>query len=85
MNALFLTIEKSLCSVDSGSPAEEAGLQVGDQVMDVNGHSFISIQHQEAVHILRSYQNLILTIKVHDCVPFSILRVINLNHPLSNS
>ena len=58
----------SSCSVDSGSPAEEAGLQVGDQVMDVNGHSFISIQHQEAVHILRSYQNLILTIKVYMAV-----------------
>ena len=51
-------------SVDSGSPAKEAGLEVGDQIMDVNGHSFVTIFHQEAVHILRSYQNLILTIKV---------------------
>ena len=65
MNDLALhALLVSSCSVDSGSPAEEAGLLVGDQVMDVNGHSFISIQHQEAVHILRSYQNLILTIKV---------------------
>lgn len=52
------------CSVDIGSPAQEAGLHIGDQVMDVNGHSFVSIVHQEAVHILRSYQTLILTIKV---------------------
>ena len=51
-------------SVDSGTPADEAGLQVGDQIMDVNGHSFVTIFHQEAVHILRTYQNLILTIKV---------------------
>lgn len=64
---LELTVQfqcNSLYSVDNGSPAEEAGLQVGDQVMDVNGHSFVSIVHQEAVHILRSYKNLILTIKV---------------------
>ena len=50
--------------VDKGSPSQEGGLQVGDQIMDVNGHSFVSIFHQEAVHILRSYPTLIMTIKV---------------------
>lgn len=53
-----------LFRVDSGSPSEEAGLQVGDQIMDVNGHNFVSIFHQEAVYILRSYPTLIMTIKV---------------------
>lgn len=53
-----------LYSVDSNSLAEEGGVLVGDQILDVNGHSFISILHQEAVHILRTYQTLILTIKV---------------------
>ena len=50
--------------VDKGSPADEAGLQVGDQIVDVNGHSFASIFHQEAVYILRSYPTLMMTVKV---------------------
>lgn len=50
--------------VDPGSPSEEAGLQVGDQLLDINGHSFLSILHFEAVHILKSYATLIMTVKV---------------------
>lgn len=50
--------------VEPGSLSEEAGLRVGDQVLDINGHSFLSILHFEAVHILRSYTTLIMTIKV---------------------
>ena len=50
--------------VDKESPADEAGLQVGDQIVDINGHSFASIFHQEAVYILRSYPTLMMTIKV---------------------
>ncbi len=54
-----------VCRVDQGSPSDESGLRVGDQIVDVNGHSFNSVFHQEAVHILRSYPTLIMTIKVH--------------------
>ena len=54
----------SLYSVDKGSLAEEHGLKVGDQILDVNGHSFLSILHQEAVAIFRCYPTLIMTIKV---------------------
>lgn len=61
--------------MEEGSPSEEAGLQVGDQILDVNGHSFVSIFHQEAVHILRAYPTLIMTIKVRHINMASILAV----------
>lgn len=53
-----------MVSVDRGSRAAECGLKVGDQIVEVNGHSFVDILHAEAITILKSYQNLILTIKV---------------------
>ena len=62
--AVHILIKIYLSRIDPGSPSEEAGLQVGDQILDVNGHSFHSILHFEAVHILRSYDTLIMTIKV---------------------
>ncbi len=57
----------NLHSVDNGSVAEECGLRVGDQVLDVNGHSFVNIIHAEAVTILRSYPTFIMTVKVFIC------------------
>lgn len=53
-----------LYSVDNDSCAAKCGLRVGDQIIEVNGHSFLDVLHDEAVAILKSYQNLILTIKV---------------------
>lgn len=50
--------------VDNESCAAKCGLKMGDQIVEVNGHSFVNILHDEAVAILKSYQNLILTIKV---------------------
>lgn len=37
--------------------------QVGDQILEVNGRSFLNILHDEAVRLLRSSQHLILTVK----------------------
>ena len=37
--------------------------QVGDQILEVNGQSFLSILHDEAVRLLKSSQHLILTVK----------------------
>lgn len=37
--------------------------QVGDQILEVNGRSFLSILHDEAVKLLKSSQHLILTVK----------------------
>ena len=63
--------------------AEEHGLKVGDQILDVNGHSFLSILHQEAVAIFRSYPTLIMTIKVwcpvQDCKVQGLI-CLNLNY-----
>ncbi|KAK1884058.1 Whirlin, partial [Dissostichus eleginoides] len=38
-------------------------LQVGDQILEVNGHSFLSIPHDEAVRVLKSSRHLMMTVK----------------------
>ncbi|XP_057405395.1 whirlin isoform X4 [Balaenoptera acutorostrata] len=52
-----------ITGVDPGSEAESSGLKVGDQILEVNGQSFLSILHDEAVRLLKSSQHLILTVK----------------------
>ncbi|XP_004423419.1 PREDICTED: whirlin isoform X1 [Ceratotherium simum simum] len=52
-----------ITGVDPGSEAESSGLKVGDQILEVNGQSFLSILHDEAVRMLKSSQHLILTVK----------------------
>ncbi|KAI5613040.1 whirlin-like isoform X1, partial [Silurus asotus] len=52
-----------IAGVDHGSAAEVGGLKVGDQIMDVNGHSFRSIAHDEAVQILKSSSHMLMMIK----------------------
>ncbi|XP_004625524.1 uncharacterized protein LOC101578038 [Octodon degus] len=39
--------------VDANSAAEEAGLQIGDVVLSVNGTEVTSVEHAEAVHLAR--------------------------------
>ncbi|XP_018428470.1 PREDICTED: whirlin isoform X1 [Nanorana parkeri] len=58
-----------ITGVDQASEAESAGLKVGDQILDVNGISFLSIPHDEAVRILRSSRHLIMTVKDVGRVP----------------
>uniref|UniRef100_A0A4W4GWH4 PDZ domain-containing protein n=1 Tax=Electrophorus electricus TaxID=8005 RepID=A0A4W4GWH4_ELEEL len=43
-----------ITGVDRDSAAEYGGLKVGDQILEVNGQSFRSIPHDEAVQILKS-------------------------------
>lgn len=51
-------------SWDEGSPCDGVGSwQVGDQILEVNGRSFLSILHDEAVKLLKSSRHLILTVK----------------------
>ncbi|XP_038124257.1 whirlin isoform X5 [Cyprinodon tularosa] len=37
--------------------------QVGDQILEVNGHNFLSIPHDEAVRVLKSSRHLMMTVK----------------------
>ncbi|CAH2316421.1 whirlin isoform X1 [Pelobates cultripes] len=58
-----------ITGVDYGSEAESAGLKVGDQILDVNGLSFLSIPHDDAVRILRSSRHLMMTVRDVGRVP----------------
>ncbi|XP_075416488.1 whirlin isoform X2 [Tenrec ecaudatus] len=52
-----------ITGVDPGSEAESSGLKVGDQILEVNGRSFLNILHDEAVKLLKISRHLILTVK----------------------
>ncbi|XP_074067854.1 whirlin isoform X2 [Macrotis lagotis] len=52
-----------ITGVDPGSEAEGSGLKVGDQILEVNGKSFLHIPHDEAVKLLKSSRHLIMTVK----------------------
>uniref|UniRef100_A0A8C7U7R4 Whirlin n=1 Tax=Oncorhynchus mykiss TaxID=8022 RepID=A0A8C7U7R4_ONCMY len=52
-----------ITGVDRGSAAECGGLKVGDQILEVNGRSFLGIPHDEAVRMLKSSRHLMMTVK----------------------
>ncbi|XP_074546447.1 whirlin [Halichoeres trimaculatus] len=52
-----------ITGVDQGSAAECGGLKVGDQILEVNGRSFLNIPHDEAVRVLKSSRHLMMTVK----------------------
>uniref|UniRef100_A0A8B9H712 Whirlin n=1 Tax=Astyanax mexicanus TaxID=7994 RepID=A0A8B9H712_ASTMX len=52
-----------ITGVDRSSAAECGGLKVGDQILEVNGRSFLSIPHDEAVRVLKSSRHLMMTVK----------------------
>uniref|UniRef100_A0A3P8W8J1 Whirlin n=1 Tax=Cynoglossus semilaevis TaxID=244447 RepID=A0A3P8W8J1_CYNSE len=58
-----------ITGVDQGSAAECGGLKVGDQILEVNGRSFLSIPHDEAVRVLKSSRHLMMTVKDVGRVP----------------
>ncbi|KAJ0057689.1 hypothetical protein NL108_011908, partial [Boleophthalmus pectinirostris] len=58
-----------ITGVDQGSAAECGGLKVGDQILEVNGRSFVSIPHDEAVRVLKSSRHLMMTVKDVGRVP----------------
>ncbi|XP_040265391.1 harmonin isoform X2 [Bufo bufo] len=49
-------------NVKAGSLSAEVGLEVGDQIVEVNGVDFSSIDHKEAVRVLKSSRTLTLSI-----------------------
>lgn len=55
--------------IDSFSLAEQSGLQVGDQIINVNGISFDRVSHSSAVLVLKSHDNLKIEVKNIGRVP----------------
>ncbi|KAM9858191.1 whirlin [Aulostomus maculatus] len=49
--------------VDPGSAADAGALKVGDQILEVNGQSFVTISHDEAVHILKTGRHLLMKLR----------------------
>ena len=41
-------------------------LQVGDEILEVNGQSLLNISHQEAIKMLKSTDTLMLTVRVEE-------------------
>eukprot|EP00058_Branchiostoma_floridae_P000909 XP_002586397.1 hypothetical protein BRAFLDRAFT_252795 [Branchiostoma floridae] len=60
-----------ITGVDPYSVAEEAGLKVGDQILDVNSVNFLSISHDEAVRILKTSKHMMMTIKDVGRLPYA--------------
>uniref|UniRef100_A0A673IFS0 USH1 protein network component harmonin n=1 Tax=Sinocyclocheilus rhinocerous TaxID=307959 RepID=A0A673IFS0_9TELE len=49
-------------NVKPGSVSSEVGLQVSDQIVEVNGVDFTNLSHQEAVRVLKSSRSLTITV-----------------------
>eukprot|EP00049_Salpingoeca_infusionum_P013123 m.245426 g.245426 ORF g.245426 m.245426 type:complete len:651 (-) comp15365_c1_seq27:208-2160(-) len=64
-----------ISSVDAGGQAQQTGLMVGDEILDVNGTPFKPMTHAAAVDYLRSHDVLIITAIATGKVP-----VHSLNH-----
>ncbi|XP_071337943.1 whirlin [Trachinotus anak] len=52
-----------ITGVDPGSAADAGALKVGDQILEVNGQSFVIIYHDEAVHILKTGRHLLMKVR----------------------
>ncbi|XP_018525151.1 whirlin [Lates calcarifer] len=52
-----------ITGVDPGSAADAGALKVGDQILEVNGQSFVTICHDEAVHILKTGRHLLIKVR----------------------
>ncbi|XP_072292078.1 harmonin isoform X1 [Eucyclogobius newberryi] len=51
-----------ISNVKPGSLSAEVGLEIGDQIVEVNGVDFTSVDHREAVHVLKSSRSLTITV-----------------------
>uniref|UniRef100_W5M227 Harmonin n=1 Tax=Lepisosteus oculatus TaxID=7918 RepID=W5M227_LEPOC len=51
-----------ISNVKQGSLSAEVGLQVGDQIVEVNGVDFTNLDHKEAVRVLKSSRSLTITV-----------------------
>ncbi|KAK7891708.1 hypothetical protein WMY93_023671 [Mugilogobius chulae] len=51
-----------ISNVKAGSLSAEVGLEIGDQIVEVNGVDFTSVDHREAVKVLKSSRSLTITV-----------------------
>ncbi|XP_025061417.1 harmonin [Alligator sinensis] len=51
-----------ISNVKPGSLSAEVGLEVGDQIVEVNGMDFSKVDHKEAVRVLRSSRTLTISV-----------------------
>ncbi|KAK2834356.1 hypothetical protein Q7C36_015057 [Tachysurus vachellii] len=51
-----------ISNVKPGSLSAEVGLQIGDQIVEVNGVEFSNVDHKEAVRVLKSSRSLTITV-----------------------
>ncbi|XP_064792546.1 whirlin-like [Oncorhynchus masou masou] len=58
-----------ITGVDPGSAADHGALKVGDQLLEVNGRSFVAIPHDEAVRILKTCRHLLVRVRDVGRVP----------------
>ncbi|KAM9464886.1 whirlin-like isoform 2-T2 [Salvelinus alpinus] len=58
-----------ITGVDPGSAADHGALKVGDQLLEVNGQSFVAIPHDEAVRILKTSCHLLVRVRDVGRVP----------------
>ncbi|CAH2000850.1 unnamed protein product [Acanthoscelides obtectus] len=60
-----------ITGVDKDSVADRAGLMVGDQILEVNGQSFMEVTHDEAVATLKYHKRMSLLVRDVGKVPHS--------------
>ncbi|VVD02366.1 unnamed protein product, partial [Leptidea sinapis] len=58
-----------ITGVDKDSVADRAGLMVGDQILEVNGQSFVDVTHDEAVGQLKYHKRMSLLVRDVGKVP----------------
>lgn len=51
-----------ISNVKAGSLSAEVGLEIGDQIVEVNGVEFTNVDHKEAVRVLKSSRSLTITV-----------------------
>jgi carboxyl-terminal processing protease len=67
----------AIISVIQGSPAEEAGLQAGDIIIEADGQTLVGLSSEKAVSILRGPDESKVDLKVkrgNSILPFSVIR-----------
>ncbi|GAB0098895.1 Whirlin [Sergentomyia squamirostris] len=64
-----------ITGVDKDSVADRSGLMIGDQLLEVNGQSFVEVTHDEAVSQLKYHKRMSLLVRDVGKVPHSCTSV----------